>query len=247
MVSISRLAAAWTASAEGWVTSPWRTRKMHWRWAVTLRPVARNSSVSSSGVRIGAQLITNRLFFNNRCRYLNHRHRRGRSASTGRRGGPAGRPVRRRRPPAHLWQALAMSRPASADAPAPAGSDRDEALARLASETFDVLVIGGGITGAGVALDAASAGPADGPGREGRLRLGHVVEVVQADPRRAPLPPAARVPPGLREPGRTPAPARERPPPGLAAALPHPPVRPGRDGQPRRGPGLPRPPCGSTT
>jgi len=36
--------------------------------------------------------------------------------------------------------------------------DRATALARLASERFDVLVIGGGITGAGVALDAASRG-----------------------------------------------------------------------------------------
>ena len=35
---------------------------------------------------------------------------------------------------------------------------RDGALGRLASEQFDVLVIGGGITGAGVALDAASRG-----------------------------------------------------------------------------------------
>ena len=35
---------------------------------------------------------------------------------------------------------------------------RDGALARLATERFDVLVIGGGITGAGVALDAASRG-----------------------------------------------------------------------------------------
>jgi glycerol-3-phosphate dehydrogenase len=35
---------------------------------------------------------------------------------------------------------------------------RGEALGRLASEQFDVLVIGGGITGAGVALDAASRG-----------------------------------------------------------------------------------------
>ncbi|HVX23592.1 MAG TPA: glycerol-3-phosphate dehydrogenase/oxidase [Acidimicrobiales bacterium] len=35
---------------------------------------------------------------------------------------------------------------------------RDTALARLAAEQFDVLVIGGGITGAGVALDAASRG-----------------------------------------------------------------------------------------
>lgn len=36
--------------------------------------------------------------------------------------------------------------------------DRADALRRLASERFDVLVIGGGITGAGVALDAASRG-----------------------------------------------------------------------------------------
>ncbi len=36
--------------------------------------------------------------------------------------------------------------------------DRSEALERLASAHFDVLVIGGGITGAGVALDAASRG-----------------------------------------------------------------------------------------
>jgi glycerol-3-phosphate dehydrogenase len=36
--------------------------------------------------------------------------------------------------------------------------DRNEALDRLRSEHFDVLVIGGGITGVGVALDAASRG-----------------------------------------------------------------------------------------
>src|ERR671921_1373746 len=35
---------------------------------------------------------------------------------------------------------------------------RADALAALADEPFDVLVIGGGITGAGVALDAASRG-----------------------------------------------------------------------------------------
>jgi glycerol-3-phosphate dehydrogenase len=35
---------------------------------------------------------------------------------------------------------------------------RADALAALASETFDVVVVGGGITGAGVALDAASRG-----------------------------------------------------------------------------------------
>ncbi len=35
---------------------------------------------------------------------------------------------------------------------------RQDALARLGNETFDVLVVGGGVTGAGVALDAASRG-----------------------------------------------------------------------------------------
>ena len=36
--------------------------------------------------------------------------------------------------------------------------DRGVALSRMAEEDFDLLVIGGGITGAGVALDAASRG-----------------------------------------------------------------------------------------
>src|SRR2546422_1848015 len=35
---------------------------------------------------------------------------------------------------------------------------RDDALAHLEAEQFDIVVIGGGITGAGVALDAASRG-----------------------------------------------------------------------------------------
>ena len=36
--------------------------------------------------------------------------------------------------------------------------ERSEMVRRLADEQFDVLVIGGGITGCGVALDAASRG-----------------------------------------------------------------------------------------
>ncbi len=40
----------------------------------------------------------------------------------------------------------------------PGAFDRTEALRRLSDTTFDVLVIGGGITGAGCALDAASRG-----------------------------------------------------------------------------------------
>jgi glycerol-3-phosphate dehydrogenase len=42
--------------------------------------------------------------------------------------------------------------------PIPSPFDRRTALARLADEEFDLLVIGGGITGAGVALDAAARG-----------------------------------------------------------------------------------------
>ena len=40
----------------------------------------------------------------------------------------------------------------------PAAFDRAQALERLRTESFDVLVVGGGVTGAGVALDAASRG-----------------------------------------------------------------------------------------
>ena len=51
----------------------------------------------------------------------------------------------------------------SAPRPTPSTSrlcavNRSAALARLRTETFDVLVVGGGITGAGVALDAAARG-----------------------------------------------------------------------------------------
>ncbi|HMK99574.1 MAG TPA: glycerol-3-phosphate dehydrogenase/oxidase, partial [Acidimicrobiales bacterium] len=52
-----------------------------------------------------------------------------------------------------LWQALAVPGPASRRA-----FDRADSLARLAEERFDVLVIGGGVTGCGVALDAAARG-----------------------------------------------------------------------------------------
>ncbi len=51
-----------------------------------------------------------------------------------------------------------MPQPARADESRAGRFRRDESLGRLASESFDVLVIGGGITGAGVALDAASRG-----------------------------------------------------------------------------------------
>ena len=67
-----------------------------------------------------------------------------------------------------MWQAGAVSdggghKPGSSDPSSPRKSgsvafSRESALERLAGETFDVVVVGGGITGAGVALDAASRG-----------------------------------------------------------------------------------------
>ena len=51
-----------------------------------------------------------------------------------------------------------MPVPAPLPSAAPEPFSRHRALARMAAESFDLLVIGGGITGAGVALDAASRG-----------------------------------------------------------------------------------------
>ncbi len=56
-----------------------------------------------------------------------------------------------------VWQALLMHNRVTSDRPR-GGFDRASSLARLVDQDFDVLVIGGGITGAGVALDAASRG-----------------------------------------------------------------------------------------
>ncbi len=60
-----------------------------------------------------------------------------------------------------MWQAGPVSdRTAAAPgSPGDQGSfTRDEALRRLGAERFDVVVVGGGVTGAGVAVDAASRG-----------------------------------------------------------------------------------------
>ena len=46
---ISRLTFSCTRSAEGWVASPSRARKMHARCAVIFRPWARKRSLSASG------------------------------------------------------------------------------------------------------------------------------------------------------------------------------------------------------
>ena len=57
-----------------------------------------------------------------------------------------------------VWQALAMHNRVGAAEPAQAGSDAATPSPDWPPSEFDVLVIGGGITGPGVALDAASRG-----------------------------------------------------------------------------------------
>jgi glycerol-3-phosphate dehydrogenase len=59
-----------------------------------------------------------------------------------------------------LWQAerVPAAKRSPAGTRAGSGFDRTESLARLGAEQFDLLVVGGGITGAGVALDAAARG-----------------------------------------------------------------------------------------
>ncbi len=76
----------------------------------------------------------------------------------------------------------------------------------------------------------------DRPRREGRLRLGDILEVIEDDSWRHPLPPATRVPPRLREPGRTTAPPGQRPPSCQPAPVPHSPLRPRRRRVQDRGP-----------
>ena len=129
-----------------------QTRKMHWRWAVILRPWARNSAAELVGGSHGAgHAITNDCFLTTVVEIVG-----GRPASAG-----PPRPRRRRPGSAGVRACGRLARAVGPRLRPPRRGrsfDRAEALRRLGDETFDVLVIGGGITGAGVALDAASRG-----------------------------------------------------------------------------------------
>ena len=103
--------------------------------------------------------------------------------------------------------------------------DRPTALARLADEHFDVLVVGGGITGAGVALDAATRGlrtalverddfASGTSSKSSKLVHGGLRYLQQRRGR-----------PRLRGARRAPAPAQERAAPRAGAAVPHPGLR----------------------
>ena len=95
---------------------------------------------------------------------------------------------------------------------------RRAALAEaLATPCFDLLVIGGGINGAGIARDAAMRGLSVALVEQGRLRERYQQQVLQADPRRPALPRELRVRARARGEPRARSPA---PPPGAASRPP---------------------------
>ena len=75
---------------------------------------------------------------------------------------------------------------------------RRAALARMPGETFDVVVVGGGVTGLGCAAGRGDARPLRRADRAARLGRRHLEPLEQADPRRPPLPGAAELRPGAR-------------------------------------------------
>lgn len=70
-------------------------------------------------------------------------------------------------------------------------------------ETKDLIVIGGGINGAGIAADAAGRGLSVLMLEANDPRLRDLVRQLQTDPRWPALPGTLRIPPGQRSPGRT--------------------------------------------
>src|SRR5438477_802364 len=78
-------------------------------------------------------------------------------------------------------------------------------------------------------------GPAHWPGGAARPGLGDLLEVLQAGPRRPPVPAAEGVSARPREPRGAPAAAAQRAPPRRSPAVHHPPVRTGGHGQQGRG------------
>ena len=83
-------------------------------------------------------------------------------------------------------------------------------LAMSSAPPYDLLVIGGGINGAGIARDAAGRGLSVLLAEQDDLASRHVVVEHQADPRRPALPRVLRIPAGGRGAGRARSAARER-------------------------------------
>ena len=93
-----------------------------------------------------------------------------------------------------ILEAARTDRRAAPAEPGDPGLDRRAMIDRLAERAgrWDVLVIGGGATGLGVAVDAAAARLPHGAARAGRLRQGHLEPLHQARPRRRALPAAGQ-------------------------------------------------------
>ena len=133
---------------------------------------------------------------------------------------------------------VAAAEPAAAVDLMPQGSfDRARALDQLGAETFDVLVIGGGITGAGVALDAASRGLRTALVERDDFASGTSSKSSKLVHGGLALPAERRRPPRVRGAARAAAAAPQRPAPRAAAAVPHPAVLEGRPDQPEGGAG----------
>ena len=157
---------------------------------------------------------------------------RGARANAGRLGYPnhVGRPRARRRRPDHgvrgssgrRARRTAASRCSTRTATRPGrtrcGPRSSTRAARVAR--FDLLVIGGGIIGAGIAEAATAHGLERRARRARRLRVGDVERVVEADPRRAALPADGRRPARPRgAPGAARADERRRAAPRAPAAV----------------------------
>src|SRR5205823_3492600 len=126
-------------------------------------------------------------------------------------------------------------------------TQREELLLTAAQSAFALMILANlsisvrealalfGLFWAQFIIGALVPSSAHGARRPPRLRVGHVLEVVEDGARRAPLSEPARLPPGVRGPSRAPAPVAERTAPGEASAVPHPPLRRQDD---RQGPEL---------
>ena len=73
-------------------------------------------------------------------------------------------------------------------------AEREAALARMAEEELNILVVGGGVVGAGTALDSVTRGLSTGLVGQG-LGVRHLQPLQQADPRRSALSGDARLQP----------------------------------------------------
>ena len=107
----------------------------------------------------------------------------------------------------------------------PAVIARADALAALERDEFDVVVIGGGITGAGRRARRRLARVQRRAGRARRLRVGHLEPLLEAGPRRPALPPELRPRAGARGAARALADGQPGAAPGQAAAAAGPGVR----------------------